>query len=492
MAFVFIFNLIVGTGALTLPSAFDKTGYVIGIFLVLLLCLFSFMTSTWIIEVISCTNALVKWKKLGILKRERAAGNRDASSLDGELDDDEEQNLLLNNSDYDNEVTPLCIQKNEFYSLKDKFELGEMAQMFFTQTGSMLFYLCIAIYLYGDLSIYSAAVSNTLRDVMCDKNITISDNATAESVELCWSTGIFTRFDVYRINLIGFTMILSPFVFFNVTKTKYLQFCTIIFRWLAFAVMISIAIHRLFNQNFAPDAGHNDSRPNPPKANFMEIPYLLGALIYSFMCQHSLPSLIKPIKDKLNIHKLISIDFMLILVLYLVLALTGIFAFNDIKDLYTLNFIPSPDQQSGFLKVIEYFLALFPVFTLTTSFPIIGITLRNNLQTLFLDKSQMENYNFFIRRFAFPLMTIIPTFIITFNTENVLSLVSFTGNYGGAGIQYIIPIALVFYARRSCTRILGTGIVNEYRSVFESNKWLWLILVWTGLSLIMVTINIFK
>ena len=256
--------------------------------------------------------------------------------------------------------------------------------------------------------------------------------------------------------------------------------------------MISIAIHRLFNQNFAPDAGNNNAPPNPPKANFIEIPYLLGALIYSFMCQHSLPSLIKPIKDKLNIHKLIRYDFMLILVLYLVLALTGIFAFNDIKDLYTLNFIPSPDQQSGFLKMIEYFLALFPVFTLSTSFPIIAITLRNNLQTLFLDKSQIENYNFLIRRFTFPLMTIIPTFIITFNTENVKSLVSFTGNYGGAGIQYIIPIALVFYARRTCKKIIGAGIVNEYRSAFQSNNWLVLILVWTAVSLVMVTIDLFK
>ncbi len=68
---------------------------------------------------------------------------------------------------------------------------------------------------------------------------------------------------------------------------------------------------------------------------------------------------------------------------YVLLAFTGIFAFTELNDLYTLNFAPVKGE-AWYLAVIHYFLSLFPVFTLSTNFPIITITLRNNLKALFL------------------------------------------------------------------------------------------------------------
>lgn len=387
------------------------------------------------------------------------------------------------------ENTPLTIQNNNFYTLSDKVELGEMSTIFFSPAGSIMFYICIAIYLYGDLSIYSAAVSTTLRDVICDRNTTNASINVYSSVileEPCWADHYATRFDIYRICLIFFSTLMSPWVFFNVSKTKYLQFVTMSFRWISFLVMISIACYRII------DPSEDQVIPNPPKANFSAIPFLIGTCIYSFMSQHSLPSLLVPIKEKHKIAQIVSIDYVLIGLLYLVLALTGIFAFDELEDLYTLNFIPTSNQQSIILKAVEYFLALYPVFTLTTSFPIIAITLRNNLQTLFIDKHQIHSQNYFVRKMAFPLMAIIPPFLVTFNTENVQSLVSFTGCYAGACIQYLIPIALVYYSRKTCANILGEGIVNDFRSTFQSNGWLIMIFSWTCISLIFVTINLFK
>lgn len=382
------------------------------------------------------------------------------------------------------ENTPLTIQSNDFYTLNEKVELGEMSTIFFPSAGSMMFYICIAVYLYGDLSIYSAAVSKTLRDVICDMTAN-GTNTTSFLEEPCWSDKTTTKFDMYRICIIFFTLLMSPWVFFNVSKTKYLQFMTLSFRWLSFAIMISIACYRIL---FPPD---DVPLPDPPKANISAIPFLIGSCIYSFMSQHSLPSLLVPIKEKHKIARIVSLDYFLIALLYLVLALTGIFAFSKLEDLYTLNFIPSGDQPAVF-KGVEYFLTLFPVFTLTTSFPIIAITLRNNLQTLFVDKHQMHSQNYFVRQMAFPLMAIIPPFVITFNTENVESLVSFTGCYAGAMIQYIIPVALVYCSRKTCKNILGEGIVNEFKSRFQHNGWLVLIFAWTCISIVINTIKFFK
>lgn len=185
--------------------------------------------------------------------------------------------------------------------------------------------------------------------------------------------------------------------------------------------MISIAINRIMT---------NGQEGNPPMADPSGLPALFGACVYSFMCHHSLPSLVSPIRDKNGLHSLLSADYLLISCFYLFLALTGSFAFATLDDLYTLNFVPSSNQTNILLKFVEYFLALFPVFTLSASFPIIAITLRNNLQTLFLGTNQLEEYGFFIRRLAFPLLAILPPIVVTFFTDSLTSLVSFTGAYG--------------------------------------------------------------
>lgn len=307
-------------------------------------------------------------------------------------------------------------------------------------------------------------------------------NATDDQLELepCWPDHSMSRIDCYRLALIAFVVLLGPFTFFNVQKTKYIQMCTVLFRWLAFSIMISIAVHRLFVQGAAG---------TPPLADLKGVPSLFGACIYSFMCHHSLPSLIFPISDKSRLRSLLSLDYITIAVFYLCLALTGAFAFANLEDVYTLNFVPSADNASPLLKYVEYFLSLFPVFTLSASFPIIAITLRNNLQTLFLDTARLDSYNFVVRSVLFPLLTIVPPALVTYYTDNVKSLVSFTGSYAGTGIQYIIPIALVYSARRSCRQLLGQGIVNEYRSPFRHSAWLVAVLVWGVTCVVLVTVN---
>lgn len=77
---------------------------------------------------------------------------------------------------------------------------------------------------------------------------------------------------------------------------------------------------------------------HPPKSNLSKLPSLFGVGVYSFMCHHSLPRLITPLKDKTKIYRLLSLDYALVLFFYLFLSLTGIFTFGMVEDVYTLNF----------------------------------------------------------------------------------------------------------------------------------------------------------
>ena len=253
----------------------------------------------------------------------------------------------------------------------------------------------------------------------------------------------------------------------------------------AFFTMIVLACIQLAK-------GHD--RGNPQLARFSGIPMLFGVCVYSFMCHHSLPSIATPISNKSRIHSLFAADYSLILVFYLVLSLTGVFTFANIKDLYTLNFQPDPCFPSidpvNSVDFIGYFLALFPLFALSSNFPIVGITLRENLKTLFLQEGRV--YPWLVDRILFPVMALLPPVTIAMVTNNVEILVSITGSYAGVVIQYIVPACLVYLAQRSVRQRVGgdeTASKNKHRSPFGHSLWMLFILVWSVVCVVAITVN---
>ncbi|CAH0719512.1 unnamed protein product, partial [Brenthis ino] len=472
---IYIFNLIVGTGALTLPAAFARAGWGLSTISLVFLAFMSFMNATYVIETMACANAVFKWKRLQFLKRSSVTEN------------ESEDETIVSQNGYGEMEDPLVCGDSipsRYYSLDNRIELGEMANLFLNKSGRTMFYCTLCVYLYGDLSIYSAAVSKSLMDVICSPVPNNLTNATDWDILPCFNRpdASYTRFDCYRVALLTFFGAMGPFVFFNVQKTKYLQLFTSGMRWLAFAIMISMAIRLLAVRG---------PRGHPPAFDVTGMPTLFGACVYSFMCHHSLPALISPIRGKSHIGLHLSLDYALISVFYLLLAFTGAFAFAQLNDLYTLNFVPT-DNENIFLEIVEYFLASFPVFTLSTSFPIIAITLRNNLQSLFLDTSRLESYNFILRKLVFPVIAVIPPLLLTYFLEDISILIKFTGSYAGTGIQYIIPTFLVLSARRHCTNLLGLGVVNKYKSPFSNIAWAIFVLLWSVMCIILVSVNMFE
>lgn len=191
------------------------------------------------------------------------------------------------------------------------------------------------------------------------------------------------------------------------------------------------------------------------------------------------------------INRFLALDYVLIAFFYLLLALTGAFAFEHLDDLYTLDFGPRGSGNCSksdniFMLFIEYFLALFPVFTLSTSFPIIAITLRNNLQSLFLNED--TSYNVF-QKLVFPILAILPPYLIALYTKDLSILVGITGSYAGAGIQYLIPTFLVYYARQETNKVIGLGVKNKFASPFSNKYWLVFVVAWAIACMILVSVN---
>ena len=341
-------------------------------------------------------------------------------------------------------------------------------------------------YLYGDLAIYCTAVAKSLRDVSCTFTNTSSNSSSSSIAEPCWASAEYlSKSDVYKIFVAVFVGALGPFAYFNVSKTKYLQIVTSVMRWTAFITMITLAILRI--------SDHSQEHGSPPVIDLSTTPMVFGVSVYAFMCHHSIPSLVTPVRRSSRIPSILGLDYLLIASFYLILSYTGIFAFPSVPDLYTLAFKPSDSSGNLPLQIADYFLALFPVFTLSTNFPIIAITLGNNLETIITESfPSTNNISPALRRLLFPTVAVIPPALVALATENLGVLVSITGAYAGAGIQYFIPCSLVFLARKKLNHLrkeFNLELRNPLESYFRHLGFIVMIIVWSVGAVGLVTAN---
>ena len=191
------------------------------------------------------------------------------------------------------------------------------------------------------------------------------------------------------------------------------------------------------------------------------------------------------------------------------------------------NLTANNDSVVPQFQILELFLPLFPVFTLSTNFPIIAVTLANNLKALLLRERFSSSRNNLTReslssRLLFPLIVFVPPILISFLSENVELAVSLTGSYGGTCIQYLIPLFLVYNARLSVQKIESseheqlslrsaenldnldysfasstvprralnkTLFVKHFQSSFRGNFWTIFILLWSVVCLVLVSID---
>ncbi|KAF0972367.1 hypothetical protein FDP41_009270 [Naegleria fowleri] len=432
IAFVYVFNLIVGVGALALPFAFHRAGIVSGVLVLALNAFMAFICVTFVIEAMSSSNFMLKQERQ---KEEQTSllTHDDSMSLNSmeNIQNLTKKKKKKKKSELEDTPELISYATNPF-SILERTEIGKMTEQFLGIVGKSIFYIIIIVYLFGDLAIYAVSVPTSLLKV------------TGPMFGL-------SQMGTYYIYLGIFSCVVVPFSFFNFQKTKYLQYTTLATRNIAFFLMILLSLIFIIE-------GHGSARNleifNLSMERFSK---LFSVSIYAFMCHHSLPSIVSPIKDKRRLTLMFLFDFALIFFSYVCLCYVAVFAFGDqpfekcsnrlsdgpacqIQQLFTLNFTTYR------YTIIAAFLALFPVFTLTSNYPLIAITLRNNIQILFERVKIVHNWKY--NSLLFSAIAAIPPIILAFVYQNIQLLVSFTGGFAGLFIQYVFPTLLVIFGRR--------------------------------------------
>ena len=133
-AAVYIFNLIVGTGALALPAAFAMAGWASATVLLLVLALLSYITASWVVETMAACNAI-----LNIQTRLDSQQISQQISQD-EINGDSQHQPVRN--DMASQVSlasysygSVDSRDTDLFDLKKKIELAEMSNILYNKVG---------------------------------------------------------------------------------------------------------------------------------------------------------------------------------------------------------------------------------------------------------------------------------------------------------------------------------------------------------------------
>lgn len=225
------------------------------------------------------------------------------------------------------------------------------------------------------------------------------------------------------------------------------------------------------------------------------VPVLYGIVVYSFKCHETLPTVIIPVSSKKGLYKLLFSDFISTLLVYLLIVYTGVFAFpgNEINVLHNLTFLPPMgdyELDQLWRLIFGIFLALLPVATLGSCYPIYAIALRENIKSLSttIIVKWKGNTPPIMERLVFPLLVLDPSAVIAYTTQQVDLLVAITGALPGVGIQIILPAALVLAGQYKIKKQFGT-YDNPYKTILSHKILVVGILIWSGISIILICVS---
>lgn len=68
-------------------------------------------------------------------------------------------------ANFDNQLYIRLCNVKSYFNIEQKFEIGNMTEIFLNRYLSKFFFLSIIVYLFGDLLIYNSMMSKSLRDI---------------------------------------------------------------------------------------------------------------------------------------------------------------------------------------------------------------------------------------------------------------------------------------------------------------------------------------
>eukprot|EP00163_Fabomonas_tropica_P032758 TRINITY_DN8353_c0_g2_i1.p1 TRINITY_DN8353_c0_g2~~TRINITY_DN8353_c0_g2_i1.p1 ORF type:complete len:307 (-),score=51.61 TRINITY_DN8353_c0_g2_i1:10-903(-) len=185
---------------------------------------------------------------------------------------------------------------------------------------------------------------------------------------------------------------------------------------------------------------------------------------------YNIPDVVQPVRHKARLRRVLFFVILVVTAFYLAVgALSAIFFGRHTEPLVTLNWqnftgrgggwakIPAGQHRPWYATVIQFIVMMFPVLDVISVFPLVGITLGNNLLATCpsaWSERLTEAWGSSVVKILFRGLATVPPIIVGGTVNQLDRIFSITGLFG-FWLQIFIPCILQLWSRWWCTSVWG-------------------------------------
>lgn len=396
-----LLNMILATAVFTLPFSIWETGIYLGIGVLLLVCIISFTTCTFLIESIAIANAIYREEKMILVDctvnsqldssnnlknnfinsniEDELKSKGEISSIENNSNNEKTNNVVLNNNTaltnasktdvndtirlaFPNLTTNEGIiedeeKKDNFYIFK-RYEILKLAKGVLNKP----LYGCVVLvmigYLYVSITSNAVLMANSIQKILIE-TFSISGNATY----------------LYYVIASVYYLTISTISLRNIEDLK--KFTSIIMGARIIVIILIIVSCFIVIGNYGVVSFNQI-----PKGNFSNITLMLGNTIFFFMCHHSLPGIVEGFQPQAKLINYLFLGYSMSFVFFVFYGILTSLAFGQYKSCDYMHEFPSAIMNLfnlNFIKfnAIGYIINYYPILNIITG-SIQMITLKNN------------------------------------------------------------------------------------------------------------------
>lgn len=500
-------NCTVGTGAFGLPYAFSVTGYVLTTIILMVGALMNYIGNSYVLSFLSRTEAIM-------MKREKdetenpsplnqvhrgsviMTAEGEISNVDGTFNDfyqDSDPVALSPNGscsprlDHENHDIYAKLASDSFVFRKDwekpnyditfrKFDFTMISRLFGGVKCERICFISMFLYCFGTLWAYSSVFPSSAATLYFSYVKHEQCDVFAEHVSSDCNLSYYIFQAIYAFIVVTLSIM-------NMSEAVMVQNVLALYRVVAFSIMlITLSIKISVDGSSAVER----RLENMSAFSWSHFANGFGTILLSCCCAYNIPDLVQPLDNKKKYgHTVVTASLVTSAIVYFFLGILGSVGFDRVSELCTLDWASysgcgngwdrcMDDESTGeeMKKIcatfVQLIVMLFPPICVTSSFPIVCMTMAENMEGVFkkayskavLDRIFCGKFSVLSRLFI-----AIPPIILAAIFKKLSVIFTLSGLFGFV-LSIIIPCYLEYVSIKA-VKTIWQG-VNVEKTPFDT------------------------
>jgi amino acid permease len=519
----FTLNYILGSGFLTLPWTFEKTGIILGIIVLAVIGFFSTLSVFFILETIDRGQRLLKYVKdsgveLASLRPSTKSHQKYVQIRDSSYHNPDDLTEVIDKEALVADVSPSKAnahrwsrhfdgkeaaasplhsttslsradvseseEENSVSSLQSlsdleiiaphdrKLEIVELTSMFLGPWGQHAYAAIIIIYMYGTLWAYCVVFAK----------------AFASHLPIFASPYVFY--------VVVFGMVVIPVSLMEFKEQVAVQVSLSIFRIVMVSVMVATCIVAQANgdNEFSLPSEQQSRSSLLWKFEPSKMYYLLPVAAYAYIFHHSVPSLADTSSDKVHLSHLFRTALVISMIAYMTVgAIVALYFGRVIETTSNLNWesyrgVGTMDGAGVplYASIISFFVVLFPAIDVASAYPLNAYTLGNNLMSMYYGNEMHKHESSRWKLSIFRSLAAVPPIFGGLLYSKVEKITAYTG-LTAFGLAFIFPPLLARFSAKTLVNI-GLPVSTPHSGFWTTDVFQYLLFV-SGIVIFLVVLT---